>query len=201
MQRSSLMYAPLHYQVSEYDCVPTALINGISYLFHRSEIPPMVIRHIFLYCLDTVGQNSRFGIGGTSRYAVQLVGNWLNSYKVKSFSVQTEFLEENKVDFDQNGPIQNCLDQGGVALCNMLLTKREEHYVMVTQTDSDWVYCFDSYRRSHIRGMKNNVAVLESQDGRTPNLKIKREWFEQSQTNRFCLGPLNLRETLLILKR
>lgn len=193
------MYAPLHYQVSEYDCVPTALINGISYLFHRSEIPPMVIRHVFLYCLDTVGRNSRFGIGGTSRYAVQLVGNWLNSYKVKSFSVQTEFLQENKVDFD--GPIKDCLDQGGVALCNMLLTKREEHYVMVTRIDSKWVYCFDSYRRSHIRGMKKNVVVLESQDGRTPNLKIKREWFEQNQRNRFCLGPVNLRETLLILKR
>ena len=45
------MYIPLHYQVSEYDCVPTAFINAISYLFERNEIPPMVIRHIYLYSL------------------------------------------------------------------------------------------------------------------------------------------------------
>ena len=195
------MYAPLHYQISEYDCVPTALINGVSYLFPRREIPPMVIRNIFLYCLDTVGRNARFGIGGTSRYAVQLIGNWLNSYKMKSFSVQTEFFEGEGVTLNLNGSIQTCLDHGGVALCNMLLTKREEHYIMVTQMDSKWVYCFDSYRRSHVRGMKKNVVILESEDGRTPNLKIKREWFEQNQNKRFCLGPTNLRESLLILRK
>ena len=195
------MFAPLHYQVSEYDCVPTALINAISYLFNRKEVPPMVIRHIFLYCLDTVGRNSRFGIGGTSKYAVQLVGNWLNSYKMKSFSVQTEFLEGEAVTFSQNNAIRSCLEQGGVALCNMLLTKREEHYVMVTQADSDWVYCFDSYKRSHVRGMKKNVIVLESGDGRSPNLKIQKEWFGQNENKRFCLGPIHLRESLLIIKR
>jgi len=52
-------------------------------MFQRKEIPPMVIRHIFLYCLDTVGRNARFEIGGTSKCAVRLVGNWLNSYKMK----------------------------------------------------------------------------------------------------------------------
>lgn len=195
------MHAPLHYQISEYDCVPTALINGISYLFHRREIPPMVIRHIYLYCLDTVGKDSRFGIGGTSKYAVQLVGNWLNAYKMKSFSVQTRFLDGENVDVSPGGMIQNCLDQGGVALCNMLLTKKEEHYVMVIRTDPEWIYCFDSYKRSRVRGMKKNVVVLDSRDGRSPNLKIRREWFEQTLNQRFCLGPVHLRESLLMLRK
>jgi hypothetical protein len=109
------MYTPLHYQVSEYDCVPTALINAVSYLFKRKEIPPMVIRHIYLYCLDTVGRNARFGIGGTSKYAACLVGNW-----------------------------------------------------------------------------------LDSSDGRFPNLKIKQEWLDQPDCKRICLGPVPLREALLI---
>lgn len=34
------MYSPFHYQISEYDCVPTAITNAISFLFHRKEIPP-----------------------------------------------------------------------------------------------------------------------------------------------------------------
>lgn len=194
------MQAPLHYQISEYDCVPTALINGISYLFHRNEIPPMVIRHIFLYCLDTVGRNARFGIGGTSRYAVRLVGNWLNSYKIKRFSVHTQFLKRNAVNLDEDGALYDCLKSGGVAVCNMLLTKKEEHYILITHIDSEWVYCFDSYRRSSVRGMGDQVNILDSGDGRSPNLKIKRQWFDQEQSKRFCLGPMEMRESLLILK-
>ena len=192
------MQAPLHYQVSEYDCVPTALINAVSYLFHRREIPPMVVRHIFLYCLDTVGRGGRFGIGGTSKYAVRLVGNWLNDYKMKHFSVATQFLEKEAVTLAPGGAASACLDAGGVALCNILLTAREEHYVMVIQMDTDWVYCFDPYRRRAIRGMKDRVSVLVSQDGRSPNLKIRRSWFEQEKSQRFCLGPMPQRECLLM---
>ena len=192
------MFTPLQYQVSEYDCVPTALINAVSYLFHRKEIPPMVIRHIYLYCLDTVGRNARFGIGGTSKYAVRLVGNWLNSYRMKSFAVSTEFIEKGDVSIHPEHKINQCLEQDGVVLCNMLLTKKEEHYLMITGIDDHWVYCFDSYRRSFVRGMKRNVAVLDSQDGRGPNLKIRQEWFNRKKRERFCLGPVNIRESLLI---
>jgi hypothetical protein len=191
------MLTPLQYQVSEYDCVPTALINAVSYLFHRKEIPPMVIRNIYLYCLDTVGRNARFGIGGTSKYAVRLVGNWLNSYRMKSFAIRTEFIEGEAVKINKEGKINQCLGQGGVALCNMLLTKREEHYLMITSIDDHWVYCFDSYRRSFVRGIHKNVEILDSQDGRGANLRIKQDWFDQRLRERFCLGPTDLRESLL----
>lgn len=192
------MYVPLHYQMSEYDCVPTALMNGINYLFHRREIPPMVIRHIFLYCLDTVGRDARFGIGGTSKYAVRLVGNWLNAYKMKAFSVETQFLEKESVDIGPDGPLVSCLEDGGVVLCNMLLTPKEEHYLMISGVDAEWIYCFDSYFRKSIRGMKGMAKVLPSPDGRSPNLKIRLGWFRQAETRRFCLGPAEMRESLLI---
>lgn len=192
------MQAPLHYQVSEYDCVPTALINAVSYLFQRKEIPPMVIQHIYLYCLDTVGRNARFGVNGTSRYAVRLVGNWLNSYKMKAFSVQTKFYDGQNVSIKKGRAIHACLEQDGIALCNILLTAREEHYIMVMAMDDDWVYCFDSYRRLVIRGMKGNAKVLNPEDGRSPNLKIKRDWFDRFEVGRFCLGPASSRESLLI---
>lgn len=192
------MLTPLQYQVSEYDCVPTALINAVNYLFHRKEIPPMVIRHIYLYCLDTVGRNSRFGIGGTSKYAVRLVGNWLNSYRMKSFAVSTEFIEKDEVRIDKKGKINQCLKEDGVALCNMLLTKQEEHYLMITGVDDHWVYCFDSYYRSFVRGLDKNVEILDSPGGRGPNIRIRQEWFNQKLNKRFCLGPVEMRESLLI---
>ena len=40
------MKNPLHYQLTEYDCGPTSLLNAISFLFEREEIPPEVIRNI-----------------------------------------------------------------------------------------------------------------------------------------------------------
>ena len=39
------MKNPLHYQLSEYDCGPTAMLDAISYLFAREEILPEIIRN------------------------------------------------------------------------------------------------------------------------------------------------------------
>ena len=55
------MKNPLHYQISEYDCGPTSMLNAIIYLFDRDEIPPEVIRNTMLYCLDCY---SKEGIPG-----------------------------------------------------------------------------------------------------------------------------------------
>ncbi len=192
------MYIPFHYQVSEYDCVPTAILNAVSYLFNRKEIPPMVIRHIYLYCMDTVSRDARFGIGGTSKLAVRLLGNWLSSYKVKQFSVTTDFLDKEKVSLEPGGKIHACLEEGGIVLCSMLLSSKEEHYVMLTAIEDQWVYCFDSYRRTSVRGMQGNIKLLNPGDGRAPNLKIGKDWFEQTKAHRFCMGPFPIRESLLI---
>ena len=195
------MYIPLHYQVSEYDCVPTAFINAINYLFERHEIPPMVISHIYLYSLDTVGRDARFGVGGTSKYAVRLLGNWLSSYKIKNFSVTTEFLEGDQVHLRKENRIYACLEEGGIALCNTLFSKSEPHYLMIIRIEDDWIYCFDSYRRVSLRGMKNRVAILPYEEGRTPNLKIRTQWMDQESSKRFCLGPVSIRECLLIWRK
>lgn len=192
------MFIPLHYQVSEYDCVPTAFINAINYLFERHEIPPMVIRHIYLYSLDTVGRNARFGVGGTSKYAVQLLGNWLSSYKMKKFSVTADFLEGDEVHLGKENRIYSCLKEGGVVLCNILLGKSSPHYLMMIKIEDDWIYCFDSYRRVSLRGLKDHVSVLPYEEGRSPNLKIRRQWMEQESTKRFCMGPVSIRECLLM---
>ena len=42
------MKIPLRYQMSEYDCGPTALLNAVSYLFPRREVPPEIIRCVML---------------------------------------------------------------------------------------------------------------------------------------------------------
>ena len=42
------MQNPLHYQLTEYDCGPTALMDAVSLLFDREEIPPEIICDIML---------------------------------------------------------------------------------------------------------------------------------------------------------
>jgi len=192
------MYVPLHYQVSEYDCVPIAFINAVCYLFERQEIPPMVIRHIYLYTLDTVGRGGRLGSRGTSRHAVRLLGHWLSSYKFKKFSVDTEFLLHEEVHLRTGNRIFECLEQGGIALCNIQLGGREEHYLMLIKVEDGWVHCFDPYLRISMRGLKNYVRMLKNEDGRSANLKIRIEWMDTEERLRFCLGPVSLRECLLI---
>ena len=193
------MYIPLHYQASEYDCVPTAFINAVCYLFERHEIPPMVIRHIYVYSLDTVGRDARLGIGGTSRHAVRLLGHWLNSYKFKKFSVTTEFMEEEQVSIRPGNRISSCLDENGIVLCKIILGGREEHYLMAIRIEDDWVYCFDPYFRTSIRGLHKYVRMLKNDNDRAPNLKIKIEWMNREDAGlRFCLGPYPMRECLLM---
>lgn len=193
------MYIPLQYQVTEYDCVPISFINAVSYLFNRNEIPPMVIRHIYMYSLDTVGRDARLGSEGTSKYAVKLLGSWLNSYKFKKFSVKTQFLEGEAVNFSRTKKIINCLRKGGVALCRVFLHGRQEHYILILKVAEDWVFCFDPYYRKTITGLSNRVYMLKANEIRSPNLKISIEWIEKDEDSvRFCLGPTQTRESLLI---
>jgi hypothetical protein len=195
------MYIPLQYQVSEYDCVPTSFINAVSYLFERNEIPPMVIRHIYMYSLDSVGRDARLGSAGTSKHAVRLLGSWLNSYKFKKFSVNTQFLEKGEVNFRKTNKLFTCLEEEGVALCKTFLYGRQEHYLLMLKVEEGWVFCFDPYYRKTIRGLSKRVYVLKRGDIRSPNLKIRIEWIEKENDSvRFCLGPIKARESLLICR-
>lgn len=74
------MKNPLRYQLTEYDCGPASMLNAISYLFERKDIPPEVIRNIMLYCLDCHSKESVPGKRGTSRAAMAFLCNWLNEY-------------------------------------------------------------------------------------------------------------------------
>ena len=74
------MKNPLHYQLSEYDCGPTSMMNAIAYLFEREEIPPEAVRNMMLYCLDCHSKEGIPGKRGTSRAAMMFLSNWLNEY-------------------------------------------------------------------------------------------------------------------------
>lgn len=74
------MNNPLRYQMTEYDCGHTSMLNAVSYLFQREEIPPEIVRSIMLYCLDCFGADGACGKCGTSCTAMMFLSNWINSF-------------------------------------------------------------------------------------------------------------------------
>ena len=64
------MKNPLRYQLSEYDCGPTSMLNALAFLFEREDIPPEAVRNIMLYCLDCYGSDGVSGKSGTSCAAI-----------------------------------------------------------------------------------------------------------------------------------
>ena len=95
------MKNPLHYQISEYDCGPTSMLNAIIYLFDRDEIPPEVIRNTMLYCLDCYSKEGIPGKRGTSRAAMMFLSNWLNEFgNLGMMTVSSEYLSGSE-DFSQ----------------------------------------------------------------------------------------------------
>ena len=135
---------PLRYQMTEYDCGPTSMLNAVSYLFRRDEIPPELTRNIMLYCLDCFGEDGSTGRRGTSRMAMMFLSNWLNGYgETGHLAVSSRYLAGREVNFSQNGPLRDALRRGGAAVVRLDL--EGWHYVLLTRIEGGDVYLFDPY--------------------------------------------------------
>jgi len=196
------MKGPLHYQTSEYDCVPTTFLNAITYLYERDAIPPVVIRYIYLYSLDTVGRHGRLGRGGTSSEAIRLLGHWLGRYKTRKFAVATQYLQGSDVHLRRGNKITACLGAGGVALCNIHPIRSDWHYVLALKARKDTLLFFDPYWRLSVRGLRGHVELPRSDSPRAPNLAVARGWLDaNTDRRRFCFGTTRNRECLLMWRK
>ena len=111
------MKNPLHYQLSEYDCGPTSMLNAISFLFEREEIPPEVIRNIMLYSLDCYGAEGTPGKSGTSCTAMMFLSHWLDGFgRVGHLPVSSQYLSGKNVYIGPESPINDALRRGGEAV-------------------------------------------------------------------------------------
>lgn len=76
------MKNPLHYQLTEYDCGPTSMLDAVSFLFEREQIPAEIIRETMLYCMDCHGSDGLCGTKGTSCTAMMFLANWYSNFGV-----------------------------------------------------------------------------------------------------------------------
>ena len=110
MKEGSPMKNPLRYQLSEYDCGPTSMLNALAFLFEREDIPPEAVRNIMLYCLDCYGSDGVSGKSGTSCAAMMFLSNWLNGFgKIGRLHISTQYLSGPAVNFGQNSRLRDAL--------------------------------------------------------------------------------------------
>ena len=191
------MKSPLRYQLTEYDCGPTALLNAISFLFEREEIPPEIIRNVMLYSLDSVNEYGQSGRLGTSEFAMSFLASWIDSVgRAGLLPVSARFIKGEKVSLNEDSVIHDSIARNAVAVVRII--SEVGHYVLITSMDRDHVYIFDSYRRPDDYACE---GVIREENEFCHNYIVERKLFNRQNLERYSLGPVNDREAVILYNK
>jgi hypothetical protein len=151
---------PLTYQRTEYDCGLTTLLNAISFLFDREEIPPEVLKFISIYSTDSYNLQGEHGKGGTSRMAMMFISGWLNEYgKAAKFPVETDYLSGGTLSAQPGSRITQALLENGVVIVRVMY--EVEHYILLTGLDGFDVLAWDPwYRDTPFTGRTADIRLI-----------------------------------------
>ena len=189
------MKNPLHYQLTEYDCGPTSMLNAISFLFEREEIPPEIVRNIMLYCLDCYGSEGAPGKSGTSCTAMMFLSNWLDGYgRTGELPVSARYLSGKSVTLNPGSAIVDALRRGGVAVVR--LYDDVAHYVLFTGEKDGHIYLFDPYYQTE-KPEQADITVT----GTHPfsyNRIVPVFYFNRDSHEQYALGEADSREAVLL---
>lgn len=189
------MKNPLHYQMSEYDCGPTSMLNAISYLFEREEILPEIIRNIMLYCLDCYGAEGRPGKSGTSCAAMMFLSSWLSRFgELEQMSISSKYLSGEQVYVGENSLINDALKRGGVVVVRLFY--EVEHYVLFTGVEGEQIYMFDPYY--DVEEFEEEGVVLTLDYPMEYNRIVPFSYFNRETGELYSLGEKEKREAVIV---
>lgn len=192
------MKNPLRYQMSEYDCGPTSMLNAISYLFEREEIPPEVIRNIMLYCLDCYNAEGVPGKCGTSTAAMMFLSNWLCGFgKIGRLDIASRYLSGKSVYLGGESLIDDALRRGGAAVVRLFYDV--EHYVLLTGIRDGNVLMFDPYYWDEPYKEKDIIMVEDHPC--EYNRIVPERYFNREINDTYALGPFDGREAVLLFNQ
>ncbi len=190
------MKNPLHYQLSDYDCGPTAMLDALSYLFEREDIPPEVIRNVMLYSLDCYSAEGVPGKSGTSRMAMMFLSNWLNEFgKVGNFPVSSQYISGEQVFFGNTSRINDILRRGGAVVVRLFLD--EWHYVMLNGCKDGQIWMFDPYYCDE--PFPEVQVILDAPVSH--NRIVPEKLFNRETLELYSLGPEEGREAVLLTNK
>ena len=189
------MKTPLRYQMSEYDCGPTAMLDAVSFLFEREEIPPEVIRNIMLYCLDCYSAEGITGKSGTSCTAMMFLSHWLNNFgQIGQLAVSSRYLSGEMVFLGAGSAINSALHRGGAAVVRLFLD--EWHYALLTGEKDGVVQLFDPYLWQGDFPEKG-IRIVEDHPYEY-NRIVPERFCNREELAVYAFGPLQTREAILL---
>ena len=189
------MKTPLHYQLSEYDCGPTAMLNAVSFLFEREEISPVILRNIMLYCLDSYNGEGIMGKSGTSSAAMMFLSNWLNGYgKTGQLPVSSRHLLGKNVWIGKESLINDALCRGGAVILRVFYDCG--HYVLLTGIRRNQLLMFDPYY-SESTFTQPGIIRVDNQPF-SYNRIVEESCFNRESKELFALGPVEDREAVIV---
>lgn len=190
------MKVPLHYQLTEYDCGPTSVLNAIAYLFQREEIPPEIIRNVMLFTLDRPGDGGENCKGGTSHMAMMYLSNWLNGYgKTGQFPLFCDYISGMNVFLGENSAISSAVKSGAVVVLRLYYDVW--HYVLMTGQSGNNVFLFDPYYDDDEEVKKAGIT-MDYDHPYTYNRIVPLECFENTCCGFYALGQKENREAIII---
>ena len=195
------MKNPLHYQLSEYDCGPTSMLNAISFLFEREDIPPEIIRNIMLYSLDCYGLGGDFGKRGTSRTAMMFLSNWLDGYgQTCSLPISSSYIAGKSVCIGEESLINDALRRHGAVV--LRLHYEGEHYVLLTGEQEDNILLFDPWFEepgTDISDQHQKLGIIVTTEHPfSYNRIVPSAVFNRETHDVYALGETDLREAVLL---
>lgn len=194
------MKNPLHYQLTEYDCGPTTMMNAVSYLFEREDIPPEIIRNIMLYCLDCYGEGGEPGKSGTSRMAMYFLSGWLCQFaRIKSLPIRTKYLSGKSVYLGRESQINDALHRGGAVVLRLIY--EVEHYVLLTGEKDGLIYMFDPYYEDDSYQYDEPDIQMVWNHPCQYNRLVPEKYFNREGTTTYALGPEPDREAVLLFNK
>ena len=188
------MKTPLRFQITEYDCGTVALLNAISFLFQREEIPAELIKAIHNYTLDCYDEFGNIGQGGTSKDSITLLSKWISDYaNHRNFGISCNRYEGKIIN-----PylIEKEIKKGAVLFIRCWQTC--EHYVIITNIDKENAYIWDSYYLDETYYDKDNEVQIIFDKPFSYNRIVKLNRLFSNSNKDFALLDENNREMVSI---
>lgn len=191
------MKVPLRFQITEYDCGTTSLINALAFLFDREELPVPLLKAIYRYTLDAEGDNGIVGEAGTSREAIEKLSHWIKRYTTNNdFNLSCIVLEKEEVTEEK---IRECLNDGGCILARCY--QEGQHYVLITDMDDNFAYIFDPYYLEEDYYTDDSQVAIVLNQSFTHNRVVKiGRLFNESKRD-FSLMEVENREVVLLNRK
>ena len=191
------MKVPLRDQITNYDCGPTSLLNGLSILFEREEIPIEVLRRIVMCTLDKFDEAGALGKKGTTHESMRYIAHWLDACSEAGWlDLTCRYLTGEAVTLAEGSFLRETIRAGGVATAFIDLDGW--HYILLTGAEGENVYAYDPWRLPEPFPVPDVLTDYDHPYLYNRVVPLRR--FESTDIHPYSFGPYETREAVLMTR-